>query len=106
MDVGVVVSALMDMSSMHYHSLGRSDLRVADLNLGAMTIGGRGVFAKFDDTDRAGARRLVDRCIEAGIILIDTADVYPLGRRGKRGQYPTQSTSELPSVRDHRTVTP
>ena len=37
------------------------------------------MFAKTGDTDVAGARRLVDRCIEAGINLFDTADVYSWG---------------------------
>ena len=62
---------------MHYRQLGRSGLRVSVLTLGTMTFGGKGVFAKTGETDLAGAKRLVDRCIEAGINLFDTADVYP-----------------------------
>ena len=49
------------------------------LTLGTMTFGGRGAFAKTGDTEAQGARRLVDRCIEAGINLFDTADVYSWG---------------------------
>ena len=64
---------------MHYRQLGRSGLRVSVLTLGTMTFGGKGVFAKTGDTDLAGAQRLVDRCIEAGINLFDTADVYSWG---------------------------
>ena len=64
---------------MQYRQLGRSGLRVSVLTLGTMTFGGRGVFAKTGDTDVAGARRLVDRALEAGINLFDTADVYSWG---------------------------
>ena len=64
---------------MHYRQLGRSGLRVSVLTLGTMTFGGKGVFAKTGETDLAGAKRLVDRCIEAGINLFDTADVYSWG---------------------------
>jgi aryl-alcohol dehydrogenase-like predicted oxidoreductase len=64
---------------MHYRQLGRSGLRVSVLTLGTMTFGGKGVFAKTGDTDLAGARRLVDHCVEAGINLFDTADVYSWG---------------------------
>ena len=64
---------------MHYRQLGRSGLRVSVLTLGTMTFGGKGVFAKTGGTDLATARRLVDRSIEAGINLFDTADVYSWG---------------------------
>ena len=64
---------------MRYRQLGRSGLRVSVLTLGTMTFGGKGVFAKTGETDLAGAKRLVDRCIEAGINLFDTADVYSWG---------------------------
>ena len=63
---------------MHYRQLGRSGLRVSVLTLGTMTFGGK-VFAKTGETDHAGAKRLVDRCLEAGINLFDTADVYSWG---------------------------
>jgi aryl-alcohol dehydrogenase-like predicted oxidoreductase len=44
-----------------------------------MTFGGEGNFAKVGDTDGAGARRQIDMAIDAGINLIDTADVYSHG---------------------------
>ena len=66
--------------SMEYRQLGRSGLRVSCLTLGTMTFGGRGNFAKVGDTDLAGARRQIDMCLDAGINLIDTADVYSTGR--------------------------
>ena len=64
---------------MQYRQLGRSGLRVSVLTLGTMTFGGAGSFAKTGSTDAAGARRLVDLCLDAGVNLFDTADVYSRG---------------------------
>ncbi len=64
---------------MDYRQLGSSGLRVSALTLGTMTFGGQGNFAKVGSTDVAGARRQVDMCLDAGINLIDTADVYSRG---------------------------
>lgn len=64
---------------MEYRQLGRSGLRVSTLALGTMTFGGSGPFAKTGATDVDGARRLIDMCIDAGVNLIDTADVYSQG---------------------------
>jgi aryl-alcohol dehydrogenase-like predicted oxidoreductase len=64
---------------MQYRQLGRSGLRVSTLTLGTMTFGGQGNFAKVGDTDVAGARRQIDMALDAGINLIDTADVYSFG---------------------------
>jgi aryl-alcohol dehydrogenase-like predicted oxidoreductase len=64
---------------MEYRQLGRSGLRVSVLTLGTMTFGGRGFFAKAGNTDVAGARRLIDMAADAGINLIDTANVYSMG---------------------------
>lgn len=64
---------------MEYRQLGRSGLRVSVLTLGTMTFGGSGVFAKTGNTDAAGAGRLVDLAIEAGINLFDTANIYSWG---------------------------
>ncbi len=65
---------------MEYRQLGGSGLRVSALALGTMTFGGRGQFAAVGDLEVDEARRIVDRAIEAGINLIDTADVYSEGR--------------------------
>jgi len=62
-----------------YRQLGRSGLRISELTLGTMTFGGQGSFAKVGSTDRDGARRIVDRALDAGVNLIDTADVYSGG---------------------------
>jgi len=64
---------------MDYRQLGRSGLRVSALTLGTMTFGGRGEFRPVGDTDVEGARRQVDMALEAGVNVIDTADVYSEG---------------------------
>jgi aryl-alcohol dehydrogenase-like predicted oxidoreductase len=64
---------------MEYRQLGRSGLRVSALTLGTMTFGGRGGFRAVGATDVVGARRHVDMCLDAGVNLIDTADVYSGG---------------------------
>jgi aryl-alcohol dehydrogenase-like predicted oxidoreductase len=64
---------------MEHRQLGRSGLRVSALGLGTMTFGGRGAFAKTGSTGVEGARRLVDMCLDAGVDLVDTADVYSQG---------------------------
>jgi aryl-alcohol dehydrogenase-like predicted oxidoreductase len=65
---------------MDYRPLGSSGLQVSALTLGTMTFGGQGNFAKVGATDLDGARRQIDMCLDAGINLIDTADVYSTGR--------------------------
>ncbi|MCX5497540.1 aldo/keto reductase [Kaistia dalseonensis] len=64
---------------MEYRQLGRSGLRVSTLSLGTMTFGGKGPFANVGNTDAAGARRQMAMAIDAGINLIDTANVYSDG---------------------------
>jgi aryl-alcohol dehydrogenase-like predicted oxidoreductase len=64
---------------MEYRSLGSSGLRVSVLTMGTMTFGGKGPFANVGSTGADEARRQVDMCLEAGVNLIDTADVYSGG---------------------------
>jgi aryl-alcohol dehydrogenase-like predicted oxidoreductase len=64
---------------MEYRQLGRTGLQVSALTLGTMTFGGRAGFEHVGTTDREGARRIVDRSLDAGINLIDTADAYSSG---------------------------
>lgn len=64
---------------MDYRTLGRSGLRVSRLTLGTMTFGGRGQFRDVGQTDLEGARRQIDIALDAGVNLIDTADVYSSG---------------------------
>ena len=64
---------------MEYRTLGGSGLRVSVLTMGTMTFGGRGEFTDVGSTGLVEARRQVDMCLDAGINLIDTADVYSAG---------------------------
>ncbi|HWS80292.1 MAG TPA: aldo/keto reductase, partial [Rubrobacter sp.] len=64
---------------MEYRRLGRSGLFVSALTLGTMTFGGQGGFSKVGATNVAGARRQVDMCLDAGINLFDTANIYSGG---------------------------
>ena len=64
---------------MEYRTLGRSGLKISTMTMGTMTFGGAGGFAKVGNTDLAGARRLIDLCIDSGINLLDTANAYSGG---------------------------
>ncbi|RXH58546.1 aldo/keto reductase [Granulicella sibirica] len=65
---------------MEYRQLGRSGLKVPELCFGAGTFGGSNEFFKaWGESDVAEATRLVDVCMEAGVNLFDTADVYSDG---------------------------
>ena len=64
---------------MEYRQLGRSGLKISTITLGTMTIGGTGVFSKVGNVGLEEARRQIDLCIDAGVNLIDTADVYSSG---------------------------
>ncbi|TNC24902.1 aldo/keto reductase [Amycolatopsis alkalitolerans] len=64
---------------MEYRQLGRSGLRVSVLTMGTMTFGGQGNFSNVGNTGVEDARRQVDLCLDAGVNLIDTANVYSDG---------------------------
>mgnify|MGYP001010579472 CR=1 FL=1 len=65
---------------MEYRQLGHSGLKVSALSFGAGTFGGTNDFFKaWGNTDVAGAKRIVDLCLDAGLNLFDTADVYSDG---------------------------
>jgi aryl-alcohol dehydrogenase-like predicted oxidoreductase len=64
---------------MDYRQLGNSGLRISRLTLGTMTFGGRGAFRDVGQTDLEGARRQIDMALDAGVNLIDTADIYSAG---------------------------
>jgi aryl-alcohol dehydrogenase-like predicted oxidoreductase len=64
---------------MEYRQLGHSGLKVSVLAMGTMTFGGKGIFSSVGSTDVDEARRQVDLCLEAGVNLIDTANVYSAG---------------------------
>jgi aryl-alcohol dehydrogenase-like predicted oxidoreductase len=67
-------------TEMEYRQLGSSGLRVSVITLGTMTFGGRGKFAQVGTVGLDEARRQVDLSLDAGVNLIDTADVYSEGR--------------------------
>jgi aryl-alcohol dehydrogenase-like predicted oxidoreductase len=65
---------------MDYRRLGASGLKVPALTFGAGTFGGKGeFFSAWGSTDAAGARRIVDVCLDAGVTMFDSADVYSAG---------------------------
>ncbi len=65
---------------MEYRQLGHSGLRVSAIALGTMTFGDAGTGAAIGGVDITQARALVDQALEAGVNLIDTADIYSRGR--------------------------
>jgi aryl-alcohol dehydrogenase-like predicted oxidoreductase len=64
---------------MEYRLLGRSGLKISTVTMGTMTFGGKGWAKMVGDLGVSEARRLVDLCLDAGVNLIDTADVYSAG---------------------------
>jgi aryl-alcohol dehydrogenase-like predicted oxidoreductase len=107
---------------MEYRQLGYSGLKVSALSFGAGTFGGGNEF--FDAWGASGveeATRIVGQCLDAGINLFDTADIYSAGRSeevlgkaigGKRQQLlistkatfrAGQGTNEVGSSRIHLT---
>ncbi|MFD9724578.1 aldo/keto reductase [Streptomyces sp. NPDC059072] len=92
---------------MEHRQLGTSGLDVPVLSFGAGTFGGRGpLFGAWGTTDAREARRLVDICLEAGITMFDTADVYSAGAseevlgqavKGRRDQVLLSTKAGLPT---------
>src|SRR5258706_5637979 len=65
---------------MEYRLLGASGLKVPALTLGTGTFGGSNEFFKaWGGSDVAEATRLVDICLEAGLTMFDSADIYSYG---------------------------
>jgi aryl-alcohol dehydrogenase-like predicted oxidoreductase len=65
---------------MEYRQLGGSGLKVPVLSFGTATFGGGTEFFRaWGHSDVAEASRLIDICLEAGVTLFDTADVYSKG---------------------------
>ncbi|MBR7952804.1 aldo/keto reductase [Burkholderia cenocepacia] len=92
---------------MEYRTLGRSGLKVPALSFGAGTFGGTGpLFSAWGNTGVDEARRLIDICLEAGVNLFDTADVYSDGAservlgaalKGRRDQVLISTKTGLPT---------
>jgi 1-deoxyxylulose-5-phosphate synthase len=103
----------LGMQGMEYRTLGKTDLKVSRLSLGAMTFGGQ--------VSEEEALRMVDRCLEHGINFYDTANVYNQGKsemilgkalrgrrhqvvlatkvRGKTGEEPEDVGLKRPAIR-------
>jgi aryl-alcohol dehydrogenase-like predicted oxidoreductase len=65
---------------MEYRLLGRSGLKVPVLTFGTGTFGGAGeMFKAWGNTGVDEATKLVDVCLEAGLNMFDSADVYSKG---------------------------
>ena len=65
---------------MEYRRLGNSGLKVPALTLGTGTFGGGGeLFKAWGTTDVAEATKLVDICLDAGLTMFDSADIYSQG---------------------------
>jgi len=65
---------------MEHRRLGHSGLRVPALGFGTGTFGGGTDFFKaWGSTDAKGAARLIDLCLDHGVSLFDSADVYSDG---------------------------
>ena len=91
---------------MDTNRLGHSGLRVPALSFGTATFGGGNEFFKaWGSTDASGASRLIDICLEHGVNLFDTADVYSAGLseqilgeaiKGKRNRVLISTKSTFP----------
>jgi aryl-alcohol dehydrogenase-like predicted oxidoreductase len=91
---------------MDYRRLGASGLKVPALSFGAGTFGGSGpLFGAWGSTDVTEARRLIDICLEVGVTLFDTADVYSNGAseevlgqaiKGRRSEVLISTKTSLP----------
>ena len=87
--------------------MGASGLRVPALSFGTGTFGGRGpLFSAWGTTDAREARRLVDICLDAGVTMFDTADVYSDGAseemlgqavKGRRDRVLLSTKTSLPT---------
>jgi aryl-alcohol dehydrogenase-like predicted oxidoreductase len=75
-----MLRAVASIAGMEYRQLGRSGLKVPALSFGTATFGGANEFFRaWGASDVAEATRLVDVCLDAGVNLFDTADVYSDG---------------------------
>jgi len=64
---------------MKYRPFGKTGLYVSELCLGAMTFGGRGIWKSIGTLEQTEVERLIGSAFDAGVNLIDTADVYSEG---------------------------
>src|SRR5262250_1837403 len=66
--------------AMEYRQLGNSGLKVPALSFGTGTFGGGNEFFRaWGETDVNEAKRLIGLCLDAGVNIFDTADIYSNG---------------------------
>ncbi len=66
---------------MEFRQLGGSGLKVPVLSLGTGTFGGGNEFFQaWGNSDVDGATRLIDICLDAGLNMFDSADIYSDGK--------------------------
>src|SRR5262245_15685583 len=65
---------------MELRQLGRSDLKVPVLSFGTATFGDAPVFKAWGANGVKEATRVVDLCLDAGVTLFDSADIYSAGQ--------------------------
>ncbi|MFG3592847.1 aldo/keto reductase [Bradyrhizobium sp. RDI18] len=92
---------------MEYRNLGASGLKVPVISFGTGTFGGQGpLFSAWGRSGAEEARRLIDICLEAGVNLFDTADVYSNGAsetilgaaiKGRRDRVLVSTKTSLPT---------
>ena len=95
---------------MEYRQLGASGLQVPVLSFGTATFGGGNDFFKaWGSTDATEATRMINLCLDAGVNLFDTADIYSdglseeiLGKAisGKRDQLLISTKATFPFGKD------
>ena len=65
---------------MEYRRLGHSGFKVPALSFGTGTFGGKGeLFQAWGSTDVKEATRLIDICLDHGVTMFDSADIYSAG---------------------------
>lgn len=64
---------------MEYRLLGKSGFKVPALSFGTATFAGGKGFSEWGNIDVKEATRLVDICLEAGVSMFDSADIYSAG---------------------------
>jgi aryl-alcohol dehydrogenase-like predicted oxidoreductase len=92
---------------MEYRNLGASGLKVPVLSFGTGTFGGEGpLFSAWGNSGAEEARGLIDICLDAGVTLFDTADVYSNGAaeeilgaaiKGRRDKILISTKTSLPT---------
>jgi aryl-alcohol dehydrogenase-like predicted oxidoreductase len=79
--VNHVSNLVRTIFKMEYRLLGGSGLKVSALSFGTSTFGGVGaLFQAWGSTQVEEARRMISLCLDAGVNLFDTGDVYSSGR--------------------------